>query len=138
VQRILDHQSKIEPPYVVHCFGGKGRTGTLITILVNIHDFLKRHREHCLLLEEKSPNLTNKDIWNSKMEEVMKFDIAKSVSLLRYDRALLIQTLEQFKLAYRIILMWVQKHKEQAERKLNVKQANQLPNALKISDTPTK
>jgi len=65
-------------PIIVHCFGGVGRTGTFLTI----HSALQK-------MKRRGGNA---------------MQIEQLLSLMRHERANLVQTAEQYKFCYRILL----------------------------------
>jgi len=65
-------------PVIVHCFGGVGRTGTFLTI----HSALQK-------MKRRGGNA---------------MQIEQLLSLMRHERANLVQTAEQYKFCYRILL----------------------------------
>lgn len=64
----MDKQKHKQGPTVVHCYGGKGRTGTMLAILINLRNYLDSN------------------------DNKLQIDITRVISLIRYDRAFLVQT----------------------------------------------
>lgn len=69
-QRICEKADELKRgPILVHCYAGKGRTGSMLTILINLEDVL---------------------------DEGKKMDIGRALSLIRYDRACLVSNIVIF------------------------------------------
>jgi protein tyrosine phosphatase len=109
--------SESDPPVVVHCSAGCGRTGTFCTI-DSVIDMLKRQKIKHLSEAGKDGDYDMGNDENREWEAREDVDLVeKSVEDFRLQRISMVQTLKQFVLCYEAVLEWIVKESPERYKK---------------------
>lgn len=104
---MLDTSKSLNPPVVVHCSAGVGRTGVVILTELMIscleHNEVRRcPRDH--LLYKMSHLLNGKLIYYLFFQPV---EVPTMLSELRQQRMLMVQTISQYKFVYQVLIQFL-------------------------------